>query len=164
MAVPRRGPYHRFAAARIPAPRKGLQVVIVTDGVDTDAADPLADPLAGCLERLGGDLPVTVVDSSSGPGRPGSRELVLRHGGRYLEVCPGTRLGTGVNLALADLAERGLEDHDVLLLDPSARIGLHAVESLHARIGLSESPADFPAADRFDGAKAVSSGENRVSA
>jgi GT2 family glycosyltransferase len=86
------------------------------------------DALGACLEFLGGDYPVTVVDNSSSAA---TREVVRRAGASYMD--PGDNLGFGaaVNVGLESMALRGL---DVLLLNPDAVIGPDAVEQLQREL------------------------------
>jgi GT2 family glycosyltransferase len=102
-----------------------VEVVVVAFG------DPHA--LAACLGPLSGAYRVVVVDNGSDPA---TADVAQRAGADYLD--PGDNLGfaAGVNRALAELT---LPDHDVLLLNPDARIEPAAVERL--RQALYSSPA-----------------------
>ncbi|WP_022882147.1 glycosyltransferase [Gryllotalpicola ginsengisoli] len=105
------------------APREAPQVVVVAYG------DP--EPLAECLDALGGGLPVTVVDNSS---LARTREVACEHGARYVDAGGNRGFAGGVNLALAELSSRGLAGRDVLLLNPDARISAAGVAAMQARL------------------------------
>jgi glycosyltransferase involved in cell wall biosynthesis/GT2 family glycosyltransferase len=86
------------------------------------------DGLDECLIALGGEIPVTVVDNSS---LPDTRDVAERRGARYVDAGGNRGFAGGVNLGLRALAEAGLADRDVLLLNPDARIGPDAVRTMH---------------------------------
>lgn len=118
-----------------------LDVVIVAYG------DPA--PLRTCLEKLGHELPLTVVDNSS---LPATRELVEGWGGRYLDPGRNLGFGAGVNVALAAL---GPSHGDVLLLNPDAQVDPAGVHALHRRLGEDRSLACVaPAQVDLEGATA----------
>jgi GT2 family glycosyltransferase len=102
-----------------------VEVVVVAFG------DP--DALAACLGPLSGVYGITVVDNGSDPA---AAHVARRAGAGYID--PGDNLGfaAAVNRALATLA---LPDHDVLLLNPDARIEPDAVKRL--QLALYRSPA-----------------------
>ena len=73
------------------------------------------------------DFEVVVVDNSS----DGDVEEVVRAaGGRYLDPGRNLGFGAGVNVGLADLADR-VPDADVLVLNPDAVISAESVLALH---------------------------------
>lgn len=86
------------------------------------------DGLEECLAGLDGQIPLTVVDNSSVPA---TRDVAQRHGARYVDAGGNRGFAGGVNLGLRALAETGLADRDVLLLNPDARIGPGAVRTMH---------------------------------
>lgn len=112
-----------------PAARLDPHVVIVAYGPPDQLRDALA-PL--------GSLSVTIVDNSS---MPETRELAEAHGAHYLDPHRNLGFGAAVNVALASLADRGLGDSDVLLLNPDATIhGAEIsvlVDALHAKPGIA---------------------------
>jgi len=113
------------------APPAPLHVVVVAYGP--------VDGLAGCLEALGGAYPVTVVDNSSNPE---ARLVASGAGAQYLD--PGRNLGfaAGVNLGLDQVAG----GHDVLLVNPDARVWPPAVEALrHALVADQRAGCAAPA-------------------
>lgn len=85
------------------------------------------DELDGCLTELGGELPVTVVDNSS---LERTRDVTLRHGARYVDAHSNVGFAGGVNLGLRALRDAGLEDRDVLLLNPDARLAPEGVRRM----------------------------------
>jgi GT2 family glycosyltransferase len=95
----------------------GLDVVVVAYGP--------SDALHGALAALDGAYPVVVVDNGSSPA---CAEVARATGARYVD--PGVNLGfaTAVNAALALLDDPA---HDVLLLNPDARIEPGALARLH---------------------------------
>lgn len=99
------------------------QVVVVAYG------DP--DLLAGALEALEREFAITIVDNS---GNSATRALAERAGAAYIDAGRNAGFGGGVNLALTSLAERGLQNDDVLLLNPDARIVSSDVHRLHRRL------------------------------
>jgi len=90
--------------------------------------------LDGALEELGGGYPVTIVDNSSSAE---TRALAERRGAHYIDPERNLGFGAGVNVALRSLAERGLAQDDVLLLNPDARISADEVEVMHATLHAS---------------------------
>nr|WP_274636873.1 glycosyltransferase [Microbacterium bovistercoris] len=104
----------RAAAASAP------EVLVVAYGPPDDLDD--------CLGALRGGIPITVVDNSS---LAATREVADRHGARYVDAGGNRGFAGGVNLGLQALAEAGLADRDVLLLNPDARIGPGAVRVMH---------------------------------
>ncbi len=104
-----------------------IEVLVVAYGA--------AGLLEACLQRLGGELPVLVVDNSSDED---VREVARAHRAVYLD--PGTNLGFagGVNLGLAN---RSVPSADLLLLNPDASITPSGVaglrRSLHERDDLA---------------------------
>lgn len=104
-----------WASVREPASRV---VVIVAYGG--------ADLLEKALLELGTEEQVVLVDNSS------SRDveaLGRRFGVRYLDPGRNGGFASGVNVALRDLAQRGVVA-DVLLLNPDARIGPSDIDKL----------------------------------
>jgi GT2 family glycosyltransferase/glycosyltransferase involved in cell wall biosynthesis len=105
------------------------------DGVPSVGDDPLVvvvafhapELLDRCLEALGGDFAVLVVDNSSDPS---VEDVAHARGCSYLD--PGRNLGFagGVNRGFAVRDGR-----DVLLLNPDATITPDAVRDLHAVLG-----------------------------
>lgn len=95
-----------------------IEVLIVAFG-----APELLD---GCLEALGGQLPVVVVDNSSDAS---VHEVARRHGATYHD--PGTNLGFagGVN---AGMDHRLHPESDLLLLNPDAEITPDGIAGLEA--------------------------------
>jgi len=93
------------------------------------------DLLDGALDALEGRFPVTIVDNSSSPE---TQAMAERRGAHYIDPGRNLGFGAGVNVALRSLAERGLADDDVLLLNPDARISPDDVEVMHA--ALHDSP------------------------
>ena len=95
-----------------------IEVLIVAFG-----APELLD---GCLEALGGRLPVVVVDNSSDET---VHEVARRHGATYHD--PGTNLGFagGVNVGMA---HRLHPESDLLLLNPDAEITPEEIDGLEA--------------------------------
>ena len=93
----------------------GVDVLVVAYGAP--------DLLDQCLEGLGGQLPVVVVDNSS---QPAVRTVVERHGATYLD--PGRNLGfaAGVNFGLA----HHRDPDDLLLLNPDACITPDGIDRL----------------------------------
>lgn len=89
--------------------------------------------LDGALTHLGSDLPVTIVDNSSSDE---TRALAERHGAEYIDAGGNVGFGAGVNIALRRLRDGNRTAHDVLLLNPDARItadGVRRMQSdLHA--------------------------------
>lgn len=73
--------------------------------------------LEHCLETLGGEVPVLVVDNSSSDG---VREVTTRAGASYRDAGENVGFAAAVNVALAEL---DLAEFDVLLLNPDAAIG-----------------------------------------
>ncbi|MFN3866106.1 MAG: glycosyltransferase [Demequina sp.] len=108
-----------------PRPTPDPDVVVVAYG------DPAL--LSDCLRELGGEFDVTVVDNSSSVR---TKTIVEEVGGRYVDPGRNIGFGAGVNRALADLVERGRR-HDVLLLNPDARIAPGQVRSMHAQLHAS---------------------------
>ena len=102
-----------------PAPDadSGVEVIVVAFG-----APELLD---ACLNALGGQFPVVVVDNGSDAE---VRAIADGHGASYVD--PGSNLGfaAGVNRALA---HRRSVEADVLLLNPDAVISSEGVRSLH---------------------------------
>lgn len=96
------------------------QVVAIAYG------DP--DLLDGALGALEGELDITIVDNSSAPE---TRAMAQRHGAHYIDPGRNLGFGAGVNVALRSLAERGLADRDVLLLNPDARISTAGIRTMH---------------------------------
>ena len=106
------------------------------------ASRPIADPhvlvvaygpptlLEGCLASLRGALCVTVVDNSS---LPGTREVALRHGARYVDTGVNLGFAGGVNLGLRVLESTEGPGVDVLLLNPDARVSPEAVRAMQER-------------------------------
>lgn len=90
--------------------------------------------LDGALEELGGGYPVTIVDNSSSAE---TREMAERRGAHYIDPGRNLGFGAGVNVALRSLAERGLAQDDVLLLNPDARISADEVGVMHATLHAS---------------------------
>jgi glycosyltransferase involved in cell wall biosynthesis/GT2 family glycosyltransferase len=86
------------------------------------------DLLDGALAALEGRLDITIVDNSSSQA---TRAMALRHGAHYIDPGQNLGFGAGVNVALRSLAERDLASHDVLLLNPDARISPDGVASMH---------------------------------
>ncbi|MFC4243681.1 glycosyltransferase [Gryllotalpicola reticulitermitis] len=105
------------------AARERPEVLIVAYG---DAA-----PLAECLDALGAELSVTIVDNSS---LPATKALAVEYDARYVDAGANLGFAGGVNLGLSDLAARGLRGRDVLLLNPDARIDDAGVRTLEARL------------------------------
>lgn len=101
---------------------KDPQVVVVAYGPP--------DLLDDCLSALAGELPVTVVDNSS---LPATRDVVERHGARYVDAGANLGFGAGVNLGLATLAGLGHGDDEVLLLNPDVRVSAEALRAVHAK-------------------------------
>lgn len=95
------------------------QVVAIAYG------DPVL--LDGALEGIGDGFSVTIVDNSSSDE---TRAVAERHGAAYVDPGRNLGFGTGVNVALRSLAERGLAGDDVLLLNPDARIAADAVHEM----------------------------------
>ena len=114
------GDLYRQALARRDSGR-GLppQIIVVAYGSPELLATALAD--------LGDEFPVTIVDNSSSPE---TRALAESHSATYVDPGANLGFGAGVNIALRSLADRGLEDHDVLLLNPDARLTPDGVRSL----------------------------------
>lgn len=96
------------------------QVVAVAYG------DP--DLLEGALAALGDGYGVTIVDNSSSAL---TREMAARRGAEYIDPGRNLGFGSGVNVAVRSLVERGLSADDVLLLNPDARISAAEVAALH---------------------------------
>src|ERR1019366_9469666 len=84
----------------------------------------LSDLLAGCLEALGGALPVTVVDNSS-EGPVGA--VPPRRGATYVDARSNLGFAGGVNLGIR---RRGQTRSDVLLVNPDATIAPEGVTAL----------------------------------
>lgn len=110
-------PGHDAGAGRPP------QVVAIAYG------DP--ELLEGALEGIGDGFGVTIVDNSSAPE---TRALAERRGAVYIDPGANLGFGAGVNVALASLAERGLDGDDVLLLNPDARISAEGIAAMHAAL------------------------------
>lgn len=93
-----------------------------------------AGPLEEAIRELVG-LSITIVDNSSSAA---TRDVAERHQSYYID--PGGNIGfaAGVNRALESLAERGLNDSDVLLLNPDATVSLESIGILQQ--GLHRSP------------------------
>jgi glycosyltransferase involved in cell wall biosynthesis len=122
-----------------------LQKIMYDNVLESDAVAASRDPqvlviaygppddLDACLADLGDELPVTVVDNSSSLR---TREVALRHGARYVDAGRNRGFAGGVNLGLRTLADAGLADRDVLLLNPDARLAARGVrqmqETLHS--------------------------------
>jgi glycosyltransferase involved in cell wall biosynthesis/GT2 family glycosyltransferase len=92
------------------------------------------DLLADCLDTLGSAFSVTVVDNSS---LDRAREIAEVHGARYIDAGANLGFAGGVNLGLASIAEGGVTEADVLLLNPDARIDEPAVRRMHAALHTS---------------------------
>lgn len=103
-------------------PLKDPQVIVVAYGPP--------DLLDDCLAALAGELPVTVVDNSS---LAATRDVVERHGARYVDAGANLGFGAGVNLGLATLAGLGHGGDDVLLLNPDVRVGAEALRAVQAK-------------------------------
>lgn len=84
--------------------------------------------LVGALEALGRDASVTIVDNSSSAV---TAEVAVAHGAHYIDPGANLGFGAGVNVAIASLADRGLADADVLLLNPDARLGPDGLAKMH---------------------------------
>ena len=80
--------------------------------------------LEECLSRLGGTLPVVIVDNSSDAE---VRAVTERHGARYVDPGRNLGFGAGVNVGVAHLPHPLA---DVLLLNPDAQITSAGVERL----------------------------------
>ncbi|HUI03243.1 MAG TPA: glycosyltransferase family 2 protein [Acidimicrobiales bacterium] len=81
--------------------------------------------LAGALAALGGSQPVVVVDNSSSPD---TARLAAAAGARYVDSGANLGFGAAVNLAVEHLGTSG---HDLLLLNPDARITPESLARLH---------------------------------
>ncbi|GAA4161094.1 hypothetical protein GCM10022286_18150 [Gryllotalpicola daejeonensis] len=103
------------APAEVPAP----QVVVIAYG------SPVL--LESALAGLGGEFPVTIVDNSSSAE---TRAVAERHGAFYIDPERNLGFGAGVNVAVRSLAERGLADADVLLLNPDALVSAASVRAM----------------------------------
>ncbi|MEO7123803.1 MAG: glycosyltransferase, partial [Lacisediminihabitans sp.] len=77
------------------------------------------DGLDECLDGLAGEFSITVVDNSS---LAETRLVAVRHGARYVDAGGNRGFAGGVNLGLNALASAGQGEHDVLLLNPDARL------------------------------------------
>lgn len=115
--------YREIVAPRASGASRPPQVVVVAYG------DPTL--LAGALDALGPGFPITIVDNSSSAK---TRALAAAHGAHYLDPGANLGFGAGVNVALRDLADRGLRGDDVLLLNPDARIGGDDVRRMQRRL------------------------------
>lgn len=113
----------RACGAEIPP-----QVVVVAYGP--------SELLRGALEGLEGRFPLTIVDNSS---LAETAALAREHGAVYIDAGANIGFGAAVNVALDSLAERGLSAHDVLLLNPDARVGPAGIRAMHE---LLHSPGD----------------------
>jgi len=111
--------YREAVPARDAGAGRPPQVVAVAYG----------DPglLDGALDALGEGFGVTIVDNSSSPE---TRAMAQRRVAHYLDPGANLGFGAGVNVALRSLADRGFGGHDVLLLNPDARIGPDAVHAM----------------------------------
>lgn len=112
--------YRRVIGARDAGADHRPEVIVVAYGSP--------DLLAGALEALGGELPVTIVDNSSSSA---VRTLAAAHGAHYVDSGANLGFGAGVNVGLRSLRARGLADRDVLLLNPDARISAEHVHRMH---------------------------------
>lgn len=99
--------------------------------------------LRGALEALGSGFGVTIVDNSSSTA---THALAREHGACYLDPGRNLGFGAGVNVALQSLAERGLADDDVLLLNPDASISGGEVLRMHCTLHADRSLAAVGAA------------------
>jgi glycosyltransferase involved in cell wall biosynthesis/GT2 family glycosyltransferase len=99
---------------------KELDVLVVAYGD--------SEPLARCLDALGGAYPVTIVDNSSSET---TRQLAHLRGATYLDS--GSNLGFGAALNKG-LGRFDLSKTDVLLLNPDASIEPAAVEALRRNL------------------------------
>lgn len=113
--------YERVLTSRASGAAEPPQVVVIAYGPP--------DLLIDALDGLEGRYPLTIVDNSSSES---TRMVAADRGAHYID--PGNNLGfgAGVNVALDSLAERGLADRDVLLLNPDARIAPEGVARMHA--------------------------------
>lgn len=105
--------------ARGSGAERAPQVVLVAYGS--------SDMLRGALETLGAGFPITIVDNSSSSE---TAALAAEHAAHYIDPGANLGFGAGVNVALRSLADRGVADDDVLLLNPDARIAAAGVERM----------------------------------
>jgi glycosyltransferase involved in cell wall biosynthesis/GT2 family glycosyltransferase len=92
------------------------------------------DLLAGCLDALGRDFPVTIIDNSS---LPETRAVAEARGAHYVDAGSNLGFARGVNLGLATISKRGDPTADVLLLNPDARINEAGVRQMQHELGRS---------------------------
>lgn len=81
-----------------------------------------------CFEALGSGLPVLVIDNSS---RSDVRDVVNKHGHRYVDAGRNLGFAAGVNGALTEL---GPAHGDVLLLNPDAQVTSQVARALQQRM------------------------------
>ena len=123
--------YDRVVDTRDAGAGRDPEVVVVAYG----SPDLLVDALAALDRRY----PVTIVDNSSSA----ETEAIARaYSASYIDPGANVGFGAGVNVALDSLAERGLADRDVLLLNPDARITPDGVQRMSR---LLHSDADLAA-------------------
>lgn len=129
-----------FTWDRVAAAHAALYRAVAGEEPDAGVAHPpqiavvaygSPDLLRGALAALGGALEVTIVDNSSSPE---TRALAEEVGACYVDAGANLGFGGGVNVALRSLAERGLADRDVLLLNPDARIGPDGVRRMQEEL------------------------------
>jgi len=89
------------------------------------------DQLSGCLDALGDELPVTVIDNSS---LAEARRIAEQHGARYVDSGANLGFAGGVNLGLATVDQNGQGAADILLLNPDARIDAASVIAMQSAL------------------------------
>ncbi|PFG30438.1 glycosyltransferase [Paramicrobacterium agarici] len=87
------------------------------------------DMLSNALRSLEAEFPVTIVDNSSSAE---TRRVADEHDAIYIDPGRNLGFGAGVNVALRWLADNGMSDRDVLLLNPDAQISAGSVRTMHA--------------------------------
>ena len=121
VAAQHRALYDRVLSSRDSGAVHAPQVVVVAYG----SPELLVDALDGLQRRF----PVTIVDNSSSPE---TAAVARAYDATYIDPGANLGFGAGVNVALDALAERGLDDRDVLLLNPDARIAPEGVAAMQA--------------------------------